>query len=234
LVKQLSALTVLFVLLLAAPAVASQRDAIAGTPYVKAGPSNRGTVVRFVGQRGRRLFKRVAGRSLRVSCEQAGGDPLSPFSSSSGESLVAPRRGNRLVLGITSSEADWCEVLVTRKHHDDLPVVAVALTPGGAAFLENRWWAIGVDGLLSAARSDRATGGYEPTEQIVGRTNGQVIGLANPADPVPPGRFGYFSDGAQHAEAVVVTPEGKRLFEEVNADTVSTNVLPYIDSLNFG
>jgi hypothetical protein len=31
-----------------------------------------------------------------------------------------------------------------------------------------------------------------------------------------------------------MAPSGKRLFEDVSGDTVSTNVLGYIGSLNFG
>jgi len=54
----------------------------------------------------------------------------------------------------------------------------------------------------------------------------------NPADPVPPGKYAFYSDGAEHVEAVAVTPAGKRLFEDVNGDTVSTNLGKYLSSLN--
>jgi hypothetical protein len=35
------------------------------------------------------------------------------------------------------------------------------------------------------------------------------------------------------AIAVAVTPAGKRLFEDVNGDTMSTNLGNYLSSLNF-
>jgi hypothetical protein len=60
-----------------------------------------------------------------------------------------------------------------------------------------------------------------------------VVGLATPDGTVAPGRYGIYSDGAQHIEAVAVTPAGRRLFLDLNGDTVSSNVLAQINSLNF-
>jgi hypothetical protein len=74
---------------------------------------------------------------------------------------------------------------------------------------------------------------YPPTAQIVADLKGAVVGLATPDDTVAPGRYGIYSDGAQHIEAVAVTAAGRRLFLDLNGDTVSSNVLGQINSLNF-
>lgn len=42
---------------------------------------------------------------------------------------------------------------------------------------------------------------------------------------MPTGKFGFYSDGAQHIEVVGVSTGGKRLFEDMNGDTITTNVL---------
>jgi hypothetical protein len=131
-------------------------------------------------------------------------------------------------------EGDWCEVLLVHKHRRLVPIVAVAITPAGAVFLNERPYAVGVDTLVTEAGNESADGRYPPIEQFLSARQGTVIALSSPTDPLPPGKFGYYSDGAQHIEVVGVSPDGKRLFKEVNGDTVSTNILGYVDSLNFG
>ena len=233
-VRYLSAFTVLFVLALAAPALATDEAVIGGTPSVKAAPSHGRTVIRFKKAAGHRLFKKIAGRELNVSCDTAPLDPTSHFGSSASEDFVAPKRGSKLTVDVTAGKADWCEVLVVRKHGKVAPIVAVALTSAGETFLDERVRALVVDGLVTSASFDAKSGHYPTTDQIVAESKGFVIGLASPSDPVPTGKYGFYSDGAQHIEAVAMAPSGKRLFEDVSGDTVSTNVLGYIGSLNFG
>ena len=49
--------------------------------------------------------------------------------------------------------------------------------------------------------------------------------LASPADTPPPGRIGYYSDGALHVAVVIVSGSGRRLFIELEPDDVlHTNV----------
>ena len=56
-----------------------------------------------------------------------------------------------------------------------------------------------------------------------------VLALASPSDTPPTGSVGYYSDGAEHAAAVVLSAEGRRLFVEVDADDVlRTNVARYL------
>ena len=55
------------------------------------------------------------------------------------------------------------------------------------------------------------------------------MALTSPSDTPPPGSVGYYSDGAQHAAAVVLSAAGRRLFVEVDADDVlRTNVARYL------
>ena len=56
-----------------------------------------------------------------------------------------------------------------------------------------------------------------------------VVELPSPSDTPPAGSIGYYSDGAQHAAAVVLSASGRRLFFEADADEViRTNVLEYV------
>ena len=86
--------------------------------------------------------------------------------------------------------------------------------------------------LVEGASIESTAGRYPTTTEFLANHPG-VLALANPADPVPPGKYGFYSDGAQHVEAVGVTPAGKRLFEDVNGETVSTNVRGFVGSLDF-
>jgi hypothetical protein len=56
-----------------------------------------------------------------------------------------------------------------------------------------------------------------------------VVELPSPSDTPPAGSIGYYSDGAQHVAAVVLSATGRRLFLELDVDEViRTNVLGYI------
>lgn len=229
-VRLLAAFTVLFALLVAGSALASDNEVIAGSPSVKAVHAHGGTVITFKGSRGRQLFRGVAGREIILSCQPAQLDPTSSLVSEDQDDFVAPKRGGKLRAIL---EGDWCELLLARKHHKDKSVVAVAITPVGAVFLDERLRAVLVDGFVTAASIDAKSGHYPTTQEFVADLHAPVIALTNPADPVPPGKYGFYSDGAQHVEAVGVTSAGKRLFEDVNGDVVSTNVFGYLGSLSF-
>jgi hypothetical protein len=54
------------------------------------------------------------------------------------------------------------------------------------------------------------------------------VELPSPSDTPPAGSIGYYSDGAQHVAAVVLSASGRRLFLEGDVDhVVRTNVLEY-------
>lgn len=218
-----------FALLLAAPAMASRSDVIGGNPSVTAVQSHGNTVITFKGRRGKQFYGQLAGREINLACQPAQLDPVSPVDSGDTDDFVAPKRGGKLRAIL---EGDWCEVLLVHKHKVK-PIVAVAITPAGAAFLHERAYAVVVDGLVTEAAFEATSGHYPATQQFLSNRRTAILALTSPADPVPPGKYGFYSDGARHIEAVGVTPAGKRLFEDVNGDTVSTNVLGYIGSLSF-
>ena len=56
-----------------------------------------------------------------------------------------------------------------------------------------------------------------------------VVSLGTPSDTPPAGSIGYYSDGAQHVAAVVLSASGRRLFVEADVDhVIRTNVLEYL------
>ena len=56
-----------------------------------------------------------------------------------------------------------------------------------------------------------------------------VVSLPNPSDTPPAGSIGYYSDGALHVAAVVLSASGRRLFLEGDVDhVIRTNVLEYL------
>jgi hypothetical protein len=229
-VLRFSALVAVFVLLLAVPALATETDVIRGNPSVTAVHAHGDTVITFKGRRGRELYSRIAGHEINLSCQPASLDPTSPGLSTDTDDFVASKHSRKLRAVL---EGDWCEVLVVRKHRVH-PVVAVAITPAGVRFLAERAYAVNVDGLVTGASIEAAsTHSYPATGEFLSHRSPGIIALASPSDPVPPGKYGFYSDAAHHIEAVGVTPGGKRLFEDVNGDTLFTNVLLYVESLNF-
>ena len=203
---------------------------IQGNPSVTAVKAHGDTVITFKGRRGKQLYGRIAGREINLSCHPASLDPTSPGLSSDTDDFVAPKRDRKLRAVL---EGDWCEVLVVRKHRVH-PIVAVAITPAGLPFLTERAYAVNVDGLVTGASVEAAPDRqYPPTGEFLSHRSPGILALANPTDPVPPGKYGFYSDAAHHIEAIGVTPAGKRLFEDVNGDTVFTNVLGYVESLDF-
>jgi hypothetical protein len=230
-VRRLSTFTIAFALVLAAPALASDVDAIGGTPSVAASHSHGQIVIVFTGARGKRLYGQVAGRRVAIECEQSvSKDPeLGAFPGASEIRFKVPKKGHKLHAG-SPSDADWCQVLRFRHGHLQ-PVVAVALTNDGKVFLDERLRAVELFGLLNALAPDNPSANYPTTSEAVAKLHGAVIGLANPGDSPPPGQFGVFSDGARHIEMVATSAAGRRLFYDVNGDTVSSNILGHLGSV---
>jgi hypothetical protein len=230
-VLRLSMLVAAFVLFGAAPALATRSEVIAGSPSVKAVHAGGQTVITFRGGSGRRLYSQIVGREVKLSCRPAQLDPTSSPNSPDIDNFVPSRHSRKLRATL---EGDWCEVLLVGKHHRVKPIVAVAITPAGVPFLDARMRAVVVDGLVASASLESEAGRYPATQDLLSHQRPGVIALASPSDPVPAGKYGFYSDGAQHVEAVGVTLTGKRLFEDVNGDVVSSNVLAYVRSLSFG
>lgn len=197
---------------------------------MKAVPAHRGTAIVFSGRHGKRLFERLKGHRVIVVCERGPSpNPAADFDEDS-VGFRAPRNGLKLHVGFTARRWDWCEVLVDHTRMPNTPVVAVALTPSGRVFLDERVRASVLTSILDVAQFDSGAGHFPSTAEVVAKLHSLAIGLATPNDPVAAGKYGFYSDGAKHEEAVATTPAGRRLFIDVNGDTLSSNVFPQLTS----
>ena len=224
--------TVMAVALVAAPSAGAQATQLPvgqadGVRIVR----EHGAIVVVFTARAERLWRRVAGKRVSVLCEQRSGPDEHGFESvaGGGATLRAPRRGRRLRTGDLTRGMDLCEVWLEartlirnggRERHGRELIVAIPLTQKGAVRLDERARARALLVVISLAAVDALRPGAVKLP---------VVALATPSDTPPAGSIGYYSDGAQHVAAVVLSASGRRLFLEFDADQViRTNVLGYI------
>ena len=161
--------------------------------------------------------------------------------------MRAPKRRRPIRTGDRTRGMDYCRVWLeprrvrdrTRERRGRELIVSVPLTPRGAVHLDESDKARTLFVLLSLAglvaeQTDASTW-PTPAELIeaVGelRFRLELVALAGPGDTPRPGAFGYYSDGQEHAAAVVLSAAGRRLFVEHDADDVlRTNVSAYLFS----
>ena len=243
--------TVTAVALVAAPSAGAQ------TPQLPVGQADGVRIVRVEGAivvvftaRAERLWRRVAGRRVSVMCEEwSEPDGLgNVMVQGGGTTMRAPRRGRRIRTGDLTRGMDFCEVsleprTVTRnglrvRHRREL-IVAIPLTQKGAIRLDEKARARALFLLIAMAGIDaerRHLDHYPTPAELVEHVpllprplKLSVVALASPSDTPPSGSIGYYSDGAQHVAAVVLSATGRRLFFEFDVDeTVRTNVIGYI------
>jgi hypothetical protein len=186
-----------------------------------------GIVVTFTDEAAR-LYRRIAGRRVIVSCGKLGSPQLVLGREliEQSEALVAPRRRAPLRTGMRTRGFDFCSVARARGPADEAgTLVTVSITQDGAVYLDEQAVGENLVTALGLATRDQRT--FLPANEIVQRVGDRfpVVALAAPTDSPPAGRIGIFSDGAKHAAAVGLSTLGRRLFFEVNGDTVATNTL---------
>ena len=210
----------------------------------------RGAIVVVFEPSAARLWRRVAGRRVSVFCEK-GPDPDGrgfSITEEGGTTFRAPKRGRRLRTGDLNRGMDLCEVwlerrTVTRKgerrtYGREL-IVAIPLTQRGAVRLDEQARAYALLRVLNIAAVLPRREGFDrwaTPEELVAYLpvlkrprNLSVVPLASASDTPPAGSVGYYSDGAQHAAAVVISASGRRLFYEADVDDViRSNVIGYI------
>jgi hypothetical protein len=208
-----------------------------------------GALVVVFTQRAERLWRRVAGKRVSVLCDELPKPDGTGFlvSQGGGATFRAPKRGRRLHTGDLTRGMDLCKVwLEARTVRRDgsrrrLPrelIVTVPLTQRGAVHLDEQSRAFALLGILTLAAllpGEDANRFATPAE-LVARLPAwsrpvrvTVVALASPSDTPPAGSIGYYSDGAKHAAAVVLSAGGRRLFLEFDADDViRSNVVGYI------
>lgn len=211
-----------------------------------------GAIVVVFGPSATRLWRRVAGRRVSVFCEKGPEpDPDNPgfsFSEGGGTILRAPKRGRRLRTGDLTRGMDVCEVSLEprtvkrkggRQHYPRRLIVAIPLTQRGAVRLDERARAhalVTVIELAAVLPPQKGSNRYATPAELLAYLSGlkrplelSVVELASPSDTPPAGSIGYYSDGAQHVAAVVLSASGRRLFFEADVDDViRSNVIGYV------
>jgi hypothetical protein len=243
-VKALSGVAAALVLLLVPSSGVAQMqlpvDEADGVRVVR----EKGGIVVFFTARAAKLYKRIAGKRILVSCtELPKGDGFGFTSTNSGEVLLrAPQRRRKLVTGDRTRGMDYCRVwlaprTVTRngeRHRvGRVLVVSVPLTQTGAVFLDEQSKTIELAAVLTLASlvADEEKLDAYPTHaqllEAIPKVDGDIVALANPTDAPPPGVVGYYSDGQEHIAVAVLSRSGRRLFIDYAGDVLSTNVAGY-------
>ncbi|MDQ6821807.1 MAG: hypothetical protein M3076_15975 [Actinomycetota bacterium] len=140
--------------------------------------------------------------------------------------------------------ADFCDIgrvrlSVTRGSFSSEQVTgplldSIALSQKGAAFLDEDRLTSTLFGVLEVAIGDaqrRPDGLFPPAGQFAAGlrfSRLRVIALVTPDASPPPGIIGFYSDGANHAEAVGISTLGRRLFIDSNAAVLSTNAAEHL------
>ncbi|MEA2407510.1 MAG: hypothetical protein QOE69_1629 [Thermoleophilaceae bacterium] len=210
-----------------------------------------GAIVVVFTPRAQRLWRRVAGKRVSVMCERGPSEPDEQgfvFTEEGGSTFRVPRRGRRLRTGDGTRGMDICRVwleprTVRRNGHRQRfgreLIVAIPLTQRGAVRLDERARAGVLVGVLSVAdiyARQRHLDRYLTSEELVAELpllkrplRLSVVALGSPSDTPPAGSVGYYSDGARHVAAVILSGSGRRLFLELDVDdVVRTNVAGYI------
>jgi hypothetical protein len=195
----------------------------------------RGAIVVVFTSRAADLWRRVAGRRVSVMCvEWSGPDEQGFISVNSGGSVYrAPRRGRRIRTGDLTRGMDVCHVTLESRRvrrrggvrvYGPRRIASIPMSRKGAVYLDevNRVAVLQVV-LLAATVEGRRRGLGRPLTaeellervKVVGRpVRLSLVALASPSDTPPTGSVGYYSDGAEHVAAVVVSATGRRLFIE--------------------
>lgn len=232
-------------LVLAAPAAAAPTRLHTGsTRYVRVVHlRDRGLSIALTAQ-GRKKFRRVLrGYVLDASCTTLGKSIQgSTQSTQSGGAESTSGPGGRLTYHVLlDRHADFCDIgrarqKITRKSESTTgvpgpPLDSIALTQKGAAYLDEdqvtqKTFAT-LEVALASARRDPA-GRFPPAQKITAGFRGKVIALGSPDASPPAGVIGFYSDGANHAEAVALSALGQRLFIDSNAGVLSTNAAEHL------
>jgi hypothetical protein len=237
-VKTLTGIAAAIVLMLV-PTAAHAQLPVGEAHGVRIVREHGGIVVIFTSDAAR-LFKRIAGKKVLVSCTRIlehGGATLD-------NNLRAPPKRGKLITGDRSRGMDYCRVWLAprkvtiqgkpRRLSREL-IVSVPLTQQGAVFLDEEAKTIAmltVSVVAGIVEERQKLAGHPTYDQLVAKypkLARRVVGLAAPGDTPPAGKIGYYSDGAEHVALVTLSASGRRLFiEEAADDVLTTNVAEYL------
>jgi hypothetical protein len=170
-------------------------------------------------------FREVAGRRVVIACTQLGPETLGISGVGIGsEGFRMPER-RRVVRRFVGKGYDYCTLRLGRKR-----LVTFATSDRGAVLVDEQYQTLSLVAVLTTAPDDSGHR-YRTPAEFAAAVPFPIAPLASPADTPPPGSVGYYSDGALHAAAVVVSAAGRRLFVEADADDVlRTNVAKYLSA----
>ena len=206
----------------------------------------RGAIVVVFTARAEKLYKRIAGKVVRVACTELPDEegPGLVGGSSGSVPVRAPTRRGKLRTGDLTRGMDYCRVRLparTVKRRGErvrIPardVVSVPLTQKGAVYLDEEEKAADLLGtvLLAGFVAEKRKLDVYPTYAQLVETYPKVakviVALANPTDSPPAGKVGYYSDGLEHVAVATMSASGRRLFIEYGPDEVfSSNVTGFV------
>lgn len=183
-----------------------------------------------------RLYRRIAGGTLIVSCQRV--DRSGPLllreerASELETTITAPRRRRPIRVRKRGASAGFDVCMLVGGHlrgrrRDQRFVSALSLklplNQTGAGFLHEK--RLG-DRMVAALDIVAANGRDEryPEFAVVAGVIPHLVQLAAPDATPAPNTIGLYTDAAQHVTVVAVSLLGTRLFIDVNGDTLSSNV----------
>jgi hypothetical protein len=239
--KRLAGTALVLALLVPASAAAQTELPVGeahGVRLVRQHDGHRVLVLVFT-DRADKLFKRIAGKRIDMSCTELGEDSIGVEEGD----VEVPRRRRRFSTGDASRGMDFCRLWLparTIKHRRFIErrprrvLVSIPLTQAGAVYLDEEaktFSMLGASVLSGFVKRDLKLSGYPTYEQLVQAEPSaakRIIKLAAPGDTPPANKVGYYSDGAEHVALVTVSSSGRRLFIEADVDEVlRTNVAKY-------
>jgi hypothetical protein len=202
-------------------------------------------------KRASRLYRRVAGRLVIVTCTNVPRDKGirgNTLSTGGDTNVRIPKRRRRVATGEASRPLDYCRLSlparkVTRKGlHFRRPrevLVSIPLTQAGAVRLDEESSAASIAGVLLIAQlvaEKRNIDTWPTPDQVVAylqklspKGARHLTPLTNASMTPPVGKLGYWSDGAESVAVVTLSRSGRRLFLELGPDDVlSTNLTEYL------
>jgi hypothetical protein len=211
----------------------------------------RGQITLTFTKRADRLYRRVAGRLVIVTCTNAPPDRgiRGPELTTGGDTTVRiPSKRRKVRTGEASRPLDYCRISLPRRkvtrrgQRITLPrrvLVSIPLTQAGAVRLDEESKTASVAGVLLIAQfyAERRKINTWPTppqllgylQRVAPKALGRIVALPTAADTPPAGKIGYWSDGGENAAVVVLSRAGRRLFLEIGADDVlRTNLAQYL------
>jgi hypothetical protein len=184
-----------------------------------------------------RLYRRIAGHSLIVSCQRVdqptGALLLREDRASELEKTVAvpaKRRPIRVRKRGSSARFDVCKLVGgqlrggrSNPHFVTALSLRVPVTQTGALFLHERSLGNRMVAALDLVAALGRDGRY-PLFSALADVIPHLVELPAPDATPAPGTIGLYSDGAQHVTVVAVTLAGRRLFIDANGEILSSNV----------